>query len=320
MRKIKGFTLVELLVVIGIIALLISILLPSLNRARAEANLIKCESNLRNIGNLLNIYVSENKGYAPYGEVDKDIFTNTIYSYSGDPTQGPGRWHWPDTLSLYTNKARSNVAGFTHNPLFYSGIFRDTDTVDSPGATYGYTDATEDYAGNLRIFANINDYSIDPDPKGGIYPGSTSPQANIYKIATIHQSAQTLIVWCGAQDMSNPNASCDPVPPELDGYRRAFHTFMEYPSSDASDTGPGGYSDYAARANIDNQNDPAQTTNSALKVDNRDYDHNINGYNTVAIRFRHIRNTTGNFLAADGHVESRKLGNLIRQEICVNRG
>jgi prepilin-type N-terminal cleavage/methylation domain-containing protein/prepilin-type processing-associated H-X9-DG protein len=82
-NRTRGFTLVELLVVIGIIALLISILLPSLNRARETANRVKCAANLKAIGNSLLLYSNDNKG----------IYPRTIYSqgtYPLVPTWGTG--------------------------------------------------------------------------------------------------------------------------------------------------------------------------------------------------------------------------------------
>src|SRR5439155_6116532 len=61
----RGFTLTELLVVIGVIAVLISLLLPALGKARAAANETSCLSNLRQMGAAWTMYLTEHRGRLP---------------------------------------------------------------------------------------------------------------------------------------------------------------------------------------------------------------------------------------------------------------
>src|SRR5206468_9387854 len=74
MTRRKAFTLVELLVVIGIIAVLIAVLLPTLNKAREAAQRTSCLSNIRQLGTLFRLYGNQYRDACPVGFMDTKNF------------------------------------------------------------------------------------------------------------------------------------------------------------------------------------------------------------------------------------------------------
>jgi prepilin-type N-terminal cleavage/methylation domain-containing protein len=107
-----GFTLVELLVVIGIIALLISILLPALTRAREAGYRVTCASNLRQLGTAFEMYLGENKGTYPPAWCQDDI---TITSYSGQPGHNTS---WMTLLRKYVGVKNNDPRVGSDLPIF----------------------------------------------------------------------------------------------------------------------------------------------------------------------------------------------------------
>jgi prepilin-type N-terminal cleavage/methylation domain-containing protein len=116
-RRTRGFTLVELLVVIGIIALLIAILMPALGRAREQANRVKCMSNHKQLMTAFIMYTSDNKLWVPFVNSDQ-VESNGVY-------KGPGWLYlWTGSPDVGRSKESDVEAGAFWTYLRRHDVFR----------------------------------------------------------------------------------------------------------------------------------------------------------------------------------------------------
>ena len=170
----RAFTLVELLVVIGIIALLISILLPSLNKAREAANAVACASNLRQLYTGQLLYAHDNRGWFAPACTAAQLQIN----YSWYDWQTFDQSYWDHALRPYLGNGKATPTNLESSyNLITQGVFR-CPSVSTPQTfrTRSYTQNTFNYTSGSAYLAAGTQLLMSPiSPKAaGANPGNPS--------------------------------------------------------------------------------------------------------------------------------------------------
>jgi prepilin-type N-terminal cleavage/methylation domain-containing protein/prepilin-type processing-associated H-X9-DG protein len=295
MRSRRGFTLVELLVVIGIIALLISILMPSLARARQSASLVSCQSNFRQIYTACSMYANDHKGKLPAsswtrgnqdhwdnhdgpGGVDTGTNARTFIMLSQIlGTRIDDAWRDPLNAVFVCKEATTDGPG-VYNPAMIRHIYF------HPRGFPGYDDLFDDI--KFRIH----------QPEGLVPPGQPTPPLEhpFRQLSQIKNASEKIAFWEGAA-LPNWNITSEPEQIAIDTWR---------------DSGGGwGHKFYDPVPPGNEWEDMNRTPDVGQ---NRDEE-----WWVCQWRFRHMNNTTSPVAYFDGHVEAKKLGEIRVRDLCI---
>lgn len=293
----QAFTLVELLVVIGIIAVLVGILLPALSRARLQAQTVQCQANLRSIGQALRIYASSHQDSMPFGD-----FLDPVNTWNAN--SDTANWSVRVATALSKGKLGENFTNTTTS----KGIFK------CPSAVQFASEAPDrfvlHYTAHPRLMPGYSTYN----------DAFTKKRQLPFRFGKIKNSTEIILVFDGTQYLGATgtwDGNAHPLGSGLDNWRCGvpYAGTNGWGNALLNPCPPVNFWDNGYDKPLDN----------IVNLDAMGY----NGAQQQNIRFRHGRNDTSNVLFCDGHVGSfhikanlkRSDGtyptDLLRRNICV---